>query len=98
METTLTTRAAALTSGANIAAIVEAFANSQDVKNSSRELYTRTVTGFFGWVEETGRAVGSLTLADLIAYKNELLAGGKSSLTVASYCNSVRRFYVPGSQ
>lgn len=93
METTLTTRAAALTTGANISAIVEAFANSQDVKNSSRELYTRTVAGFFGWVEETGRAVGSLTLADLIAYKNELLAGGKSSLTVASYCNSVRRFY-----
>ena len=50
METTLTTRAAALTSGANISAIVEAFANSQDVKNSSRELYTRTVTGFFSWV------------------------------------------------
>ncbi len=93
METTLTTRAAALTSGANIAAIVEAFANSQDVKNSSRELYTRTVTGFFGWVEETGRVPAALTLADLIAYKNELLAGGKSSLTVASYCNSVRRFY-----
>lgn len=93
METTLTTRAAALTTGANISAIVEAFANSQDVKNSSRELYTRTVAGFFGWVEETGRAVGSLTLADLLAFKNELLAGGKSSLTVASYCNSVRRFY-----
>ena len=52
METTLTTRAAALTSGANIAAIVEAFANSQDVKNSSRELYTRTVTGFFGWLRK----------------------------------------------
>ena len=93
METTLTTRAAALTNGANIPAIVEAFANSQDVKHSSRELYTRTVTGFFGWVSSTGRTAAALTLADLIAYKNALLEGGKSSLTVASYCNSVRRFF-----
>ena len=93
METTLQTRAAALTVGANIAAIVEAFANSQDVKHSSRDLYTRTVTGFFGWVQSSGRTPDALTLADLITYKNELLEAGKSSLTVASYCNSVRRFY-----
>lgn len=93
METTVTTRATVPTMGANIPAIVEAFANSQDVKHSSRDLYTRTVTGFFGWVEDTGRTPAALTLADLIAYKNELLAAGKSSLTVASYCNSVRRFF-----
>lgn len=101
MNTTTQTPAAALTSGANVpatnatnaAAVIELFANSQDVKNSSRDLYTRTVRGFFGWVEATGRTAAALTLADLIAYKNELLAAGKSSLTVASYCNSVRRFY-----
>ena len=94
MENTLQTRPAALTMGAAaVPAVVEAFANSQDVKHSSRNLYTRTVTAFFGWVERTGRTVAALTLADLIAYKNELLAGGKSSLTVASYCNSLRRFY-----
>lgn len=100
METTVQTRETVPAMGANVptitantAAVVELFANSQDVKNSSRDLYTRTVTGFFGWVVETGRTAAALTLADLIAYKNDLLAAGKSSLTVASYCNSVRRFY-----
>ena len=86
METTLQTRA-------NVPAIVGAFSNSQDIKSSSRELYARTITAFFRWVEETGRVPDGLTLADLIAYKNELLEGGKSSLTVASYCNSIRRFF-----
>lgn len=100
METTVQTRETVPAMGANVpaitantAAVVELFANSQDVKNSSRDLYTRTVTGFFGWVVETGRTAAALTLADLIAYKNDLLAAGKSSLTVASYCNSVRRFF-----
>ena len=86
METTLQTRA-------NVPAIVGAFSNSQDIKSSSRELYARTITAFFRWVEVTGRVPDGLTLADLIAYKNELLEGGKSSLTVASYCNSIRRFF-----
>lgn len=100
METTANTPAQVPTIGAavptiaaNAAAVIDLFANSQDVKNSSRDLYTRTVKGFFEWVATTGRAPAALTLADLIAYKNELLEGGKSSLTVASYCNSVRRFY-----
>ena len=100
METTVQTPANVPAMGANVptittdtAAVVELFANSQDVKSSSRDLYTRTVTGFFGWVAETGRTAAALTLADLIAYKNDLLAAGKSSLTVASYCNSIRRFY-----
>lgn len=73
--------------------VVESFAAAQDVKPSSRELYTRTLNAFFGWVRETGRTVSALTVADLIAYKNDLLNAGKSSLTVASYVNSIRRFY-----
>lgn len=81
------------TQGADVAAIVAAFANSQDVKQSSRDLYTRTVTAFFGWVMETGRTVAALSLPDLIAYKNDLLNAGKSSLTVASYTNSIKRFF-----
>ena len=72
---------------------VQMFAISQDVKPSSRALYSRTLTTFFDWVATSGRTVATLTVADLIAYKEELLAGGKSSLTVASYINSLRRFY-----
>ena len=95
METTLTTtpNAVPLTMEADAKTAVQMFAISQDVKPSSRALYSRTLTTFFDWVATSGRTVATLTVADLIAYKEELLAGGKSSLTVASYINSLRRFY-----
>ena len=95
METTLTItpNAVPLTIQADAKRAVEAFAISQDVKPSSRALYSRTLDNFFQWVATSGRTVANLTVADLIAYKEELLAGGKSSLTVASYVNSIRRFY-----
>lgn len=95
METTLATtpNASTLTIQADAKTAVRAFAISQDVKPSSRALYSRTLNTFFEWVETSGRNVATLTVADLIAYKEELLNGGKSSLTVASYINSLRRFY-----
>lgn len=77
----------------DLTGIIAAFAAEQDVKPSSRQLYARTITLFFDWVRTTGRAVPALSLADLIAYKDDLLASGKSSLTTASYINSLRRFY-----
>lgn len=89
----LATTRADVPAGGEISAVINLFAGSQDVAKTSRDLYTRTVSAFFGWVEHTGRSVSALTLSDLITYKNELLESGKSSLTVASYCNSVRRFY-----
>lgn len=73
--------------------VIKAFSSEQDVKASSRQLYARTIAIFFDWVRSTGRAVEALSLADLIAYKDDLLASGKSSLTTASYINSLRRFY-----
>lgn len=82
-----------LNTGADVHTAIQAFALSQDVKPSSRALYSRTLSTFFDWVGTTGRTVATLTVADLIAYKDELLNGGKSSLTVASYVNSLRRFY-----
>ena len=78
---------------ADINPVIDMFARSQDVAPSSRDLYARTVAGFFAWVQETGRTVSALTVADVIAYKEHLLNVGKSSLTVASYINSIRRFY-----
>ena len=91
--TTITTTQQAITTAAELRRVVEVFASAQDVKASSRGLYTRTLNGFFDWVTNTGRTVSALTVADLIAYKDELLNGGKSSLTVASYVNSLRRFF-----
>lgn len=94
METTIATTAPqALNVGADLPRVIEYFAASQDVKRTSRALYVRTLNGFFEWVQETGRTVSALTVADLIAYKDGLLDAGKSSLTVASYVNSLRRFY-----
>lgn len=95
METqlTVTAQCSPIQAGADINAAIEAFANSQDVKTTSRALYRRTLSTFFQWVAATGRTVATLTVADLIVYKEELLNGGKSSLTVASYVNSLRRFY-----
>lgn len=97
METTVTTvqTSTVTLSGAaqDVNAVIEAFAKSQDVKTTSRGLYTRTVSAFFAWVQETGRAINTLTVADIIAYKEQLLSIGKSPLTVASYVNSLRRFY-----
>ena len=95
METTLTVtpNALPLNAQADAKTAVQMFATAQDVKPSSRALYSRTLNTFFEWVDASGRTVATLTVADLIAYKEELLAGGKSSLTVASYINSLRRFY-----
>ena len=81
------------TQGADISAVISVFAVTQDVAPSSRELYRRTLLTFFDWVKETGRTVSALTVADLIRYKEDLLNAGKSTLTVASYINSIRRFY-----
>lgn len=95
METTLTTtQAAALSTGADVAAVVDMFTASQDRKATTRDLYARTVSAFFAWVETSGRTISNLTVADVIAYKEQLLREGKTALTVASYINSIRRFYV----
>ena len=95
METTLTnTQAAALVSGADVPAVVELFTASQDRKATTRDLYARTVSAFFAWVTASGRTISRLTVADIIAYKEQLQREGKTALTVASYVNSIRRFYV----
>ena len=92
-QLTITPNGLPLNTGADVKTAIQLFAVSQDVKPSSRALYTRTLGTFFDWVATSGRTVANLTVADLIAYKDELLNGGKSSLTVASYINSLRRFY-----
>lgn len=98
MENTLTTTTnttpAEVTQQAEISQVISVFAQQQDVKPTSRTLYSRAVTQFFEWVTATGRQVQSLTIADVIAYKDNLLSCGKSTLTVGGYINAIRRFYV----
>lgn len=75
--------------------VVASFIASQDVKESSRNLYARTLSQYFGWLEETGRLAHFVTLTrqDVLEYKDSLLASGLSALTVSSYIVAVRKFY-----
>lgn len=69
------------------------FVTTQDVKESSRRLYLRTLRLFFEWVDSKGKKIDSLTRSDILEYKAELFDKGLSSLSVASYLTSLRKFY-----
>lgn len=84
MNGVLTTVAAAGTEGA-----ISLFLRSMDVKPSSRATYGRQLKSFTKWLTETGKT-GTLTSADVIAYKQSLLDSGKSPLTVAGYITTLR--------
>ena len=69
------------------------FVSEQDIKESSRKLYTRTLKLFFEWTEAKGKLIADLTRTDILEYKDDLFAKGLSSLSVASYLTSLRKFY-----
>lgn len=73
--------------------ILSLFVASQDVRNSSRKLYSRTLSQFFLWVEKEGRSLNGLTRTDILDYKDSLLSSGLSALTISSYLVIVRKFY-----
>lgn len=73
--------------------LVDSFIEAQDVKQNSKDLYRRTLKQYFNWVNKKTYQLSEITRAQLIQYKEELLASGMSSLTVGSYITSVRRFY-----
>lgn len=81
------------TGSGSVAEMVATFADAQDVKRSSRDIYRRAVLLFFDWVAQSGRLISALTAADLIQYKEELLTAGRSALTIGGYVNALRRFY-----
>ena len=73
--------------------LVATFVASCDVKQSSRDLYNRTLSQFFKWVEETGRQLSNMSRVDILEYKDHLTQEGLSALTIGSYIVSVRKFY-----
>lgn len=75
--------------------LVATFVATQDVRESSRTLYNRTLCQYFNWLSKTGRLERFLTLTrqDVLEYKDSLLDAGLSALTVSSYIVSVRKFY-----
>ena len=73
--------------------LVDRFIEAQDVKQSSKLLYRRTLKQYFNWVESKSYLLSEIARPQLLEYKEELLSSGMSSLTVGSYITSVRRFY-----
>lgn len=73
--------------------IVAYFIGYQDVKESSRKLYAKTLSQFFLWVEKTGRDLSKMTRTDILEYSDSLKEEGLSPLTIGSYLVSVRKFY-----
>ena len=87
------TQDVATVSPQRIEELVDRFINSQDVKQSSKLLYRRTLKQYFNWVNNKAYLLSEIARPQLLEYKEELLASGMSSLTVSSYITSVRRFY-----
>jgi integrase/recombinase XerC/integrase/recombinase XerD len=73
--------------------LVDSFLSSQDVKQSSKLLYRRTLKQYFVWIAKKEYILSEIARPQLLEYKEDLLASGLSSLTVGSYITSVRRFY-----
>ena len=82
-----------LVSPQRIEDLVNSFILSQDVKQSTKVTYRASLKQYFGWVTKKAYLLSEIARPQIIEYKEELLAGGMSSLTVGSYINSVRRFY-----
>lgn len=73
--------------------IIKAFISAQDVRESSKSTYLRTLKQYFAWIERKGYDLSRIARPQIIEFKSELLLTGLSSLTVGSYMSSVRRFY-----
>ena len=86
------TTAPVVNMGMSINDAVEVFLAECDIRNSSKNVYRRGLLYFFKWVENSGRAISELTRADIIVFKESLLAK-QSNLSVANYLVAIRRFY-----
>ena len=73
--------------------LVASFISSQDVSESSRKLYTRTLSQYFVWMERERKSLSTLTRKDVLEYKDYLQGENLSSLTISSYITAVRKFY-----
>lgn len=73
--------------------LVDRFIQAQDVKQSSKLLYRRTLKQYFNWIESKNYLLSEIARPELLEYKEELLNSNLSSLTIGSYITSVRRFY-----
>lgn len=76
-----------------ISELIAQFIASQDVRPSSKGLYTRTLNQYFKWIHSSGIQLQDVTRIEILTYKQDLLDNGLSPLTVGSYLTVVRKFY-----
>lgn len=76
-----------------IEGLMASFISSQDVRPSSKGLYSRTLKQYFSWLHRSGIQLQNVTRVEILRYKQDLLDNGLSSLTVGSYLTVVRKFY-----
>lgn len=95
METALTTRKprSVKATAPRIEELTESFIASQDVRESSRALYRRTLKQYFNWISRGGYNLSQITRVEILRYKEELMGSGMSPLSVGSYITVVRKFY-----
>lgn len=93
MTTLVQTNPAIQPISSRILDLLDQFIKDQDVKNSSRTLYRRTLKQYFNWVDLAGYNLVHVNRVHILEYKETLLKTGKSALTVGSYLTVVRRFY-----
>ena len=86
--------APSLSAGADWRQVLAYFILRMNVKESSKELYKRTLTQYFLWIEATGRNLANITDIDIEEYKSYLMTERRlSALTTGSYLIAVRKFY-----
>ena len=72
---------------------IDVFLSFQDVNHNTPLTYKRALRQFFGWVASTGRAINTLTRADVLQYKQDMRARQMSPNTINSYLTAIRRFF-----
>jgi len=83
----------ALTVAKKTEELVNSFLASQDIAQSSRAVYKRSLKSFFMWINQSSYSLSDLSIKELLIYKASLADSGLSSLTIGSYLGAVRRFY-----
>jgi len=83
----------AIVQAPTVSELIAQFIASQDVRTSSKALYSRTLKQYFDWLQRSGIHIQDVTRVEILRYKQEILDNGLSPLTVGSYLTVVRKFY-----
>lgn len=75
----------------NKADLIRAFIDSQDVRETSKETYRKTLKQFLIWIE--GKGITSPTRETILEYKDYLRDRGLSPLSLTAYIVVVRKFF-----